>query len=142
MQWAFRDRQVSDRIQLGGGAADDGTGLPLLERVAEPLRNEPLNGPLIRSADFPDGPATFATYATCATCAIDGNDPQRSLLPLLLQRLSPLQRRLLWHRYLREHPLNPPRIERVLGLPAAEQARLEEEALRVLRRVAQEYGGL
>ncbi|WP_411875637.1 hypothetical protein [Vulcanococcus limneticus] len=121
----------------GGGAGDDGAGLPLLERIADPHhRDQALDGPLIRAADFPDGPATYAT------CAIDGNDPQRSLLPLLLQRLSPLQRRLLWHRYLREHPLNPRQIERVLGLPAAEQARLEQEALALLREGAREYGAL
>jgi hypothetical protein len=92
----FRVRQVSDRIPFGGGAGDDGAGLPLLERIADPHhRDEALDGPLIRAADFPDGPAIYAT------CDIDGNDPQRSLLPLLLQRLSPLHRRLLWHRYLR-----------------------------------------
>jgi hypothetical protein len=111
--------------------------LTLLELIADSQqRDQALDGPMIRSADFPDGPATYAT------CAIDGNDPQRSLLPFLLQRLSPLQRRLLWHRYLREHPLNPRQIERVLGLPVAEQVRLEEEALAVLRQVAKEYGAL
>ena len=72
----------------------------------------------------------------------DGTDPERSLLPLLLKRLSAEQRRLLWHRYLREHPLNTRQIERVLGLPTAEQARLEEEALAVLRQVAKEYGAI
>jgi RNA polymerase sigma factor (sigma-70 family) len=121
----------------GGGAGGDGAGLALLERIADPNhRDQALDGPLIRSADFPDGRATYAI------CSIDGNDPQRSLLPLMLQRLSPVERRLLWHRYLREHPLNPRQIERVLGLPAAEQARLEEEALAVLRQVAKEYGAL
>jgi len=70
----FRDRQLSDRLQLGGGAGDDGSGLPLLERIADPHHRDE---------------------------ALDGNDPQRSLLPLLLQRLSPLQRRLLCHLYLR-----------------------------------------
>jgi len=119
----------------GGGAGDDGAGLPLLERIADPNHlDAALDGPLIRSADFPDGPATYAT------CSADGNDPQRSLLPLLLQRLSPLQRRLLWHRYLREHPLNPRQIERVMGLPVAEQARLEEEALALLRHAARVSG--
>jgi hypothetical protein len=52
------------------------------------------------------------------------------------------QRRLLWHRYLREHPLNPRQIEKVMGLPAAEQARLEQEALAVLRQAKREYGAL
>jgi RNA polymerase primary sigma factor len=121
----------------GIGAGDDGAGLALLERIDDPNhRDAAFDEPLIRSADFPDGRATYAT------CSIDGNDPHRSLLPLLLQRLSPLQRRLLWHRFLREHPLNPRQIERILGLPAAEQARLEEEALAVLRQVAKEYGAL
>ena len=120
-----------------GGAGDDGAGLPLLERIADPHhRDQALDGPLIRAADFPDGPATYAT------CAIDGNDPQRSLLPLLLQRLSPLQRRLLWHRYLREHPLNPRQIEKVMGLSASDQQRLEEEALALLRQAGREYGAL
>jgi RNA polymerase primary sigma factor len=72
----------------------------------------------------------------------DGTDPERSLLPLLLQRLSAEQQRLLWHRYLREHPLNPRQIQKVMGLPAAEQARLEQEALAVLRQAKREYGAL
>jgi len=119
----------------GGGAGDEGAGLPLLERIADSKqRDQALDGPLIRSADFPDGPATYAT------CAADGTDQQRALLPLLLQCLSPVQRRLLWHRYLREHPLNPRQIERVMGLPVAEQERLEEEALALLRQGAREYG--
>ena len=105
----FRDRQVSDRIQFGGGASDDGAGLPLLERIAAPT---------------------------------DGNDAEHSLLPLLLQPLNAEQRRLLWHRYLRELPLNPRQIEKVMGLSASEQQRLEEKALAVLRQVAKEYGAL
>ena len=72
----------------------------------------------------------------------DGTDPEHSLMPLLLQRLNAEQRRLLWHRYLREHPLNPRQIEKVMGLPVAEQARLEEEALALLRQAAKEYGAL
>jgi hypothetical protein len=44
--------------------------------------------------------------------------------------------------YLREHPLNPRQIERVLGLPVAEQARLEEEALGLLRQGARDYGAV
>jgi RNA polymerase sigma factor (sigma-70 family) len=91
----------------GGGAGDDGAGVPLLERIAAPT---------------------------------DGIDPERSLLPLLLQRLHQEQRRLLWHRYLREHPLNPRQIERVLGLPAAEQVWLEDEALALLRHAARVSG--
>jgi DNA-directed RNA polymerase specialized sigma subunit len=72
----------------------------------------------------------------------DGTDPEHSLLPLLLQRLSAEQRRLLWHRYLREHPLNPRQIEKVMGLSASEQQRLEEEALALLRQAAREYWAL
>jgi RNA polymerase sigma factor (sigma-70 family) len=72
----------------------------------------------------------------------DGTDPEHSLLPLLLQRLSPLQRRLLWHRYLREHPLNPRQIEKVMGLSASEQQRMEEEALALLRQAGREHGAL
>jgi RNA polymerase sigma factor (sigma-70 family) len=71
-----------------------------------------------------------------------GADRERSLLPLLLQRLDAEQRRLLWHRYLREHPLNPRQIQKVMGLPAAEQARLEQEALALLRQAKREYGAL
>jgi DNA-directed RNA polymerase sigma subunit (sigma70/sigma32) len=61
-------------------------------------------------------------------------------LPLLLQRLNAEQRRLLWHRYLREHPLNPRQIEKVMGLSASEQQRLEEEALALLRQAGREHG--
>ena len=105
----FRDRQVSDRIQFGGGAGDDGAGLPLLERIAAPT---------------------------------DGTDPERSLLPLLLQRLNAEQRRLLWHRYLRELPLNPRQIQKVMGLEPEEQQRLEDEALKLLRQAEREHGAL
>jgi hypothetical protein len=91
----------------GGGAGDDGAGLPLLERIAAPT---------------------------------DGTDPERSLLPLLLQHLSAEQQRLLWHRYLREHPLNTRQIEKVMGLDPEQQQRLEEEALALLRQAAREHG--
>ena len=105
----FRDRQVSDRMQFGGGAGDDGTGLPLLERIAAPT---------------------------------DGADPEHDQLPLLLQRLSAEQRRLLWHRYLREHPLNPRQIQKVMDLDPDQQQRLEEEALKLLRQAVREHGAL
>jgi DNA-directed RNA polymerase sigma subunit (sigma70/sigma32) len=72
----------------------------------------------------------------------DGADTEHSLLPLLLQRLSAEQRRLLWHRYLREHPLNPRQIEKVMGLDPEQQQRLEEEALALLRQAAKEFGAL
>ncbi|MFM7548986.1 MAG: sigma-70 family RNA polymerase sigma factor [Cyanobacteriota bacterium] len=87
----------------------------------------------LAEADFPDGVATYAT------CAADSRDPQRSLLPLLLERLDPVSRRLLWHRYLREHPLTRRQIKRVMGLAVEEQERLEAEALALLRRAAQEH---
>ena len=70
----------------------------------------------------------------------DGTDPEHSLLPLLLQRLNAEQRRLLWHRYLREHPLNPRQIQKVMGLDPEQQQRLEEEALALLRQAAREHG--
>jgi RNA polymerase sigma factor (sigma-70 family) len=72
----------------------------------------------------------------------DGNDPEHSLLPLLLQRLNPEQRRLLWHRYLREHPLNPRQIEKVMGLTVSEQQVIEKEALALLRQAKREYEAL
>jgi len=71
-----------------------------------------------------------------------GADRKRSLLHLLLQRLNAEQRRLLWHRYLREHPLNPRQIEKVMGLSPSQQQRLEEEALALLRQAGKEYGAL
>ena len=70
----------------------------------------------------------------------DGNDPEHSLLSLLLQCLNAEHRRLLWHRYLRERPLNPRQIEKVMGLDLEQQQRLEEEALALLRQAAREYG--
>ncbi len=124
-------------MELDRPSGGDGDGQPLLERIADPAAIDPaLWDPLIRQADFPDGAATYAS------CAADASDPQRSLLPLLLERLSPMQRRLLWHRYLREHPLNPRQIEKVMGLPSAEQGRLERQALESLRQGAREHGAL
>jgi RNA polymerase primary sigma factor len=70
----------------------------------------------------------------------DGTDPEHSLLPLLLQRLSAGQHKLLWHRYLREHPLNPRQIQKVMGLDPEQQQRLEEEALALLRKAARVSG--
>lgn len=72
----------------------------------------------------------------------DGTDPERSLLPLLLQRLNAEQRRLLWHRYLRELSLNPRQIQKVMGLEPEEQQRLEDEALKLLRQAAREHAAL
>jgi hypothetical protein len=63
-------------------------------------------------------------------------------LPLLLERLDAVSRRLLWHRYLREHPLTPRQVKKVMGLELEEQERLEAEALAVLREGAREFGAL
>ncbi len=62
------------------------------------------------------------------------------MLPLLLRCLEPLERRLLWHLYLREHPLRTAQIERVMGLRPEEQAALERRALRKLREGARAMG--
>ena len=130
-------RTATAELDRPCGRDGEGAGVPLLERIADPQRLDPsLHDPLIRAADFPDGPATYAT------CAADVHDPQRSLLPLLLQRLNPVQRRLLWHRYLREHPLSPRQIQKVMGLPRSEQERLEQEALELLRNAAREHAAL
>jgi len=91
------------------------------------------------------GPAMTALACRCwsgSPIPTDGNDAEHSLLPLLLQRLSAEQRRLLWHRYLRELPLNPRQIQKVMGLEPEEQQRLEVEALKLLRQAAREHGTL
>ena len=62
------------------------------------------------------------------------------MLPLLLRTLAPVERRLLWHLYLREHPLRPAQIQRVMGLRPEQQAELERRALRKLREAARAAG--
>jgi RNA polymerase sigma factor (sigma-70 family) len=110
---------------------------PLAVQLPDPaVVDGSVHDPLVERADFPDGPATYAS------CAADGADPQRSLLPVLLERLDAVSRRLLWHRYLREHPLTAKQIKKVMGLGVEEQERLEAEALAVLRSAAQEFGAL
>jgi hypothetical protein len=47
---------------------------------------------------------------------------------------------LLWHRYLREHPLHARQIERVMGLNPEQQAVMEQQALQKLRQGAQRAG--
>lgn len=118
------------------GPPEEGRGaLTLMEQVMDPHAIHPaVHDPLVRQADFPDGPATYAT------CAADSHDPQRSLLPLLLEHLDPVSRRLIWHRHLREHPLTARQVCRVMGLTLEEQKRLEAEALQTLRAVAQSPG--
>jgi DNA-directed RNA polymerase sigma subunit (sigma70/sigma32) len=64
---------------------------------------------------------------------VDPVDLQRRQLPALLERLDPTARRLIWHRYLREHPLTPHQLKPVMGLTVEEQERVEREALQVLR---------
>jgi hypothetical protein len=85
-------------------------------------------------ADFPDAPALLAT------CARDGQDEQRSMLPVLMRSLRPVERRLLWHRYLREHPLTVRQLERVMGLSPSQQQSLERVALQKLRAAARAAG--
>jgi RNA polymerase sigma factor (sigma-70 family) len=84
--------------------------------------------------DFPDAEAQLAD------CAGDGHDEQRSMLPQLLRSLDPQERLLLWHRYLREHPLHARQIERVMGLNPEQQAVMEQQALQKLRQGAQRAG--
>ena len=109
----------------------------LMTLLADPaLVDAAVHDAFIEQADFPDGAATYAT------CAADSRDPQRSLLPLLLERLDAVSRRLLWHRYLREHPLTRRQIKKVMGLSLEEQERLETDALEVLRAAAREHGSL
>jgi hypothetical protein len=57
--------------------------------------------PAAECTDLPDGEALYESYLG------DGQDLQRRQLPALLERLDPTARRLIWHRYLREHPLTP-----------------------------------
>jgi RNA polymerase primary sigma factor len=85
-------------------------------------------------ADFPDASAQLAS------CACDGQDEQRSMLPVLLRNLQPVERRLLWHLYLREHPLRPAQVQRVMGLRPEQQAEVEQRALRKLRAAARAAG--
>ena len=85
-------------------------------------------------ADFPDASALLAS------CAGDGHDPQRALLPQLLRVLSPVERRLLWHRYLREHPLTVRQLQKVMGLSPARQEEIEQQALGKLREAARAAG--
>ena len=63
----------------------------------------------------------------------DVQDEQRRQLPALLERLDSTARRLVWHRYLREHPLTPHQVKHVMGLEVEEPERVERKALQVLR---------
>ncbi|MFM7641652.1 MAG: sigma factor [Cyanobium sp.] len=114
---------------------DEAAGLTLLDQVADrAVSDVVMHDPLVEAADFPDGMATYAS------CVADPEDPQRSLLPLLLEQLEPAARRLIWHRYVREHPLTPRQIKKVMGLALEEQERLEAEALKRMQAAAREHG--
>ena len=78
----------------------------------------------------------------CTASAVEPEDEQRALLPQLLESLDPLARRLLWHRYLREHPLSPRQLQRLLGLTVAEQEALEQSSIEQLRQTARKLGAL
>ncbi|MFN9071626.1 MAG: sigma-70 family RNA polymerase sigma factor, partial [Cyanobacteriota bacterium] len=115
--------------------SDEGEGMTLLDQVADRAFSDvAMHDSLVEAADFPDGAATYAS------CVADPEDPQRSLLPLLLEQLDPTARRLIWHRYLREHPLTPRQIKRVMGLSFEEQDQLEAEALERMQAAAKEQG--
>jgi len=126
---------------LWDGHEDDG-GQTLLDVVPDPRSTDPtLAAALALEAsdcpeltDFPDAPALLAT------CARDGQDEQRSMLPVLMRSLRPVERRLLWHLYLREHPLTARQLERVMGLSASQQQALERTALQKLRAAARAAG--
>lgn len=134
--WRRTEPVELDQLSPGRQDAREST-TSLLALLADPAPvDTAVHDAFIEAADFPDGPATYAT------CAADSRDPQRSLLPLLLERLDPLSRRLLWHRYLREHPLTRGQIKKVMGLSIEEQERLEAEAMVVLRGAAREHGAL
>jgi DNA-directed RNA polymerase sigma subunit (sigma70/sigma32) len=62
------------------------------------------------------------------------------MLPVLMRSLRPLERRLLWHRYLREHPLTARQLERVMGLNPTQQQEMERSALQKLREAARAAG--
>jgi RNA polymerase sigma factor (sigma-70 family) len=111
--------------QLADRSGADPTAAAAAAREAAAWRQE---------GDFPDAAALLAS------CAADGEDEQRSLLPQLLRALSQEERRLLWHRYLREHPLSAEQIESVMGLSRRRQALMEAQALQKLRQAARAEG--
>jgi RNA polymerase sigma factor (sigma-70 family) len=126
---------------LWDGHEDEG-GQTLLDVVPDPRGADPTlaaalaleAGDCPELADFPDAPALLAS------CARDGQDEQRSMLPVLMRSLRPVERRLLWHLYLREHPLTARQLERVMGLSPTQQQALERTALQKLREAARASG--
>lgn len=130
-----------DRPLAAEAQEADGGGLTLLDQLADASGLDPSAAAAAREAadwrqegDFPDAAALLAS------CAADGEDEQRSLLPLLLRALNREERRLLWHRYLREHPLNAAQIEAVMGISRRRQALMEARALDKLRDAARAEG--
>ncbi|MFN9547742.1 MAG: sigma-70 family RNA polymerase sigma factor [Cyanobacteriota bacterium] len=120
---------------LGNGA--EAGPLCLLDQVPARHSLDPCaHEPSLEDCDLPDGSATYAS------CVLDDDDPQRALLPLLLERLDVVSRRLLWHRYLREHPLSTRQIKKVMGLSLPEQQRLETQAMELMRQMAQQHQSL
>ena len=69
-------------------------------------------------------------------------DEQRALLPQLLESLDPQARRYLQHRYLRERPLKPRQLQRLLGLTVQQQQAIEQRAIKQLRARARSLGAL
>jgi hypothetical protein len=116
----------------------------LLELWARTLTGE-LNGSAGADGEEP-GPEQLERLADrhggCAAGALEPEDEQRALLPHLLASLDPLARRFLWHRYLREHPLSPRHLQRLLGLTVAEQEALEQRSIEQLRQAARARGAL
>ena len=131
-QWASTMTGELDGPSLGDGQARWSSRV---ERLADP-RSPSLTAcdPAVETADVPDG---MATYLSCAT---DPDDEQRAMLPLLLESLDPIARRYLWHRYLREHPLTPRQIRKVMGLSLEEQQAMEKAAIERLREAAGRVG--
>lgn len=135
----LRPKELDRPIRIG---QTDERAETLLELVPDPRGADPTLSQAVAlealecsgTADFPDAEALLSS------CARDGHDEQRSMLPLLLRALEPLERRLLWHLYLREHPLRPAQIQRVMGLRPEQQAELERRALRKLREAARAAG--
>ena len=142
----WQDTQVAELDRpvalLEGSGATGGSGGTLLEQVADQRSSDPTGCAAAgleaatwqEAADFPDAAALLHS------CASDGEDEQRALLPVLLQQLNPQERLLLWHRYLREQPLNRRQLQRVMGLTAAAQEALETRALQTLRDGARAAG--
>jgi hypothetical protein len=130
-----------DRPLWGSHREEDGKGT-LLDLVPDQSGADPTGSAAAalelaecpEVADFPDADALLAS------CARDGQDEQRAMLPQLLRALKPIERRLLWHLYLRENPLTPRQLQKVMGLAPQRQQELEQQALCKLRQAAKAAG--